>query len=188
MGRGTWAVNFSYDELYNILKRGIEESRKDTSARGTLRLAYYITLLVQLVNACRIGEAVEAVQKFIHGEYVVLQDGDAKLLKAEVRVEKKRRKEVRRNIYLPPEITEKDLRRIRNIELDKRRIKAWSKVHLGINTHGFRHAGVTKMSEVMGPEFTAENIGWESLSILLKYIQREEADKKLRRFIRGPGS
>ena len=187
---GTWAAQATYEEIRDFLiseYRATKHSIKQRRAMGlsisrlTKRLAYLAVLLIQARNGCRVGEAVEALHKFIStGERAVY-----------VRVEKKYKRDkktkktvpitVMRTVTRPSLISDDDLRLFAGVEVSKERVAWWASKRLGLNTHAIRHAFITYvvLKRGINPATVAKMIEWSNLNMLLTYISKKEAEEVL---------
>lgn len=178
---GSWAVRASFEEIANHITSEFETTKNMilerkvsglTYQRLLRRLVYLSVLLIQLRNGCRVGEAVEALSKFV-------ETGESEVY---VRVEKKRGERVMRKIFRPKNLTDEVLDLLRGVEVRKELVKDWASHRFGINTHAIRHAFITYLvtEKDINPAIVARIIEWGNLNMLLKYIAKREAENVLK--------
>lgn len=160
-----WDRDVKFEKAYEKLR---ELYLATTNKRDKDKLA---VLLIQIKNGSRIGEAIEAYKKFV-------ESGEREL---SVRIEKRRDGEKRKIlipsfIERPEEIT---------ASLTKQNLWNFAKKIIDSNTHSLRYAFITHMAlrEGENPAIVAKIIGHKNLSHLLTYIQKKEAENKLREFV-----
>ena len=186
---GTWASELSFEEIVKIIESEWEEVKATIYRRKEVglpykrllkRMAYLSVLLIQIRNGCRVGEAVEALKRFVSTKNQVVY----------VRVEKKWKKDketgetillnIKRRIVRPAKLTDDDLDLISGVEVKKQNVVSWASSRLGINTHAIRHAFITNAAKRgINPSLIAKIIKWNDLQVLLEYIREEEADELL---------
>lgn len=186
---GSWASELSFEEIVKLVETEYDNTKQLVYRRRELslpfkkllkRMAYLAVLLIQIRNGCRVGEAVEALQKFISSKERVVY----------VRVEKKWKKDketketiplnIKRRVVRPSKLTDDDLDLIASVEVKKHNVVSWASNRLGINTHAIRHAFITHAAKRgINPSLIAKIIKWNDLQVLLEYIREEEADEML---------
>ncbi len=157
--------------LTRMLREARESARRG-GRRRIGRLADILVLLIQLRNGCRVGEAIEALRRFC-------ETGEREV---EVRIEKKRVPQTR-TVVLPRSVTREDLRLVSPVVggLNRHRVKAFARYHLGVNTHSMRYAFVTRLAERgVSAQLIAKILGHSDLSHLLRYTQKAKALEVLR--------
>ena len=173
---GTWDTGISYTDAIDKILKFIKEKRKELREQHSKlkeeQLAKAIVLLIQLANASRIGEAIEAAKKFANGDKEVY-----------VRVEK-RKEDAKRLMILPDEIKEGDLEVLRK-HVDKLYTEVmcnFARRHFGINTHSLRYATSTHWVADKGvaPEIVARIQGRKDAKSLYTYMQMSKAEDVLR--------
>ncbi len=155
--------------------------------KGVKGLAYTDTLIVQLLNALRISEAIDCIKAWSDNPHNKVYY---------VKVRKKKYDEYRECVVPYKEVfDERDLLAAREFrdKLTANRLKAWSKMVLGINTHTLRYARINDWLERgIDPVIVSKTIRHSKLDTLLAYARaiklqeliREDlrAYRKLRRF------
>ena len=191
---GTWAVQATFEEIRDFLiseYRATKTKIKQRKAMGLSysrplkRLAYLAVLLIQARNGCRVGEAVEALQKFIStGEQAVYVRVEKKY-KRDRKTKKVERITVLRKVFKPKTITREDLALLSDVEVKTANVKAWASSRLGLNTHAIRHAFITHLTLKRGvnPATVAKMIEWSNLNMLLTYISKKEAEEVLEEIV-----
>jgi len=166
-----WDKGLDYDEMLERIKENVNELTPPESELEEKKLSYWVILAIQLTNGLRISEAIEATRKW-------LKTGKSTI---EVKVRKKRGKQEYRPVKIPKFVrkTREYLDYVLEIREDKieRRIVSWASKH-GINTHSVRYAWVTKkLKEGVNPAIVASALRHSKLDMLMKYVQKIEADK-----------
>jgi len=166
-----WDKGLDYDEFLREVKRNIKELLPPETELEEKKLTYWTVIAIQLTNGLRISEAIEATKKWAKSGKTVL----------EVKVRKKRRKQEIRPVKIPKFVIKtreyiQDVLREKDEKLE-RRIVSWASKHK-INTHSVRYAWVTKkLKEGVNPAIVAGALRHSKLDMLMKYVQRMEADK-----------
>jgi integrase len=171
-----WDKGVEYEVLESMLRRLLETARSDRD------YLYAAILYVQLKNASRVSEAVDAVLEFARaGEREVY-----------VRV-RKRRDGFRRLMVIPPLV---ERRRVAWAAGEdparlKRRVEVWCPAHVrarrggrevGVNTHSIRYAAITHLvvEKKAAPQIVAKVTGHKKLDYILHYTQYVRAEELLR--------
>lgn len=63
MGMFAWDKNLDWEEWKKKLEKEIKSLRKKKGTQADIQLAYTTILYIQLLNGCRIGEAVMAMKQ-----------------------------------------------------------------------------------------------------------------------------
>lgn len=146
-------------ETANVKKRGLEIS---------LKFAYTVTLLIQVRNAARVGEAVEALQVWCNKRVKELQ----------VKTEKREDQEIRL-IVIPKELTDDDWLIARSVidKVKKKNVGMYCLRRFGFNTHSLRYARITWMSKHgYQAQVIAKTTKHRNLQFIMDYTQQVEAD------------
>lgn len=179
---GTWDKGVEFSKIRQKIIRIIRQKRREQDKLNARKTLYYLSvLLIQLYNASRIGEAVEASILFWR----------RRSRRCYVRVEKHRSRKDQRLMLMPSAITHSDLAYLGEIRLDgdavarlKQRIIVYARDTLGVNTHSLRYAGITALiEEGVPPAEIAKITGHKNLNLIINYTQRMEAEKKLEEFV-----
>jgi len=206
---GTWDMGVDFVKLYKTystamrkFRKRIRELGKEKGETYALKFTKTAILLLQLINASRVGEAIEAMKKFAKGEDVkeiTAKGASGEIQKVKVvyvRVEKARTKKVnketgeviqlpepKRMMVLPPEIKESDLEIIRKYvdRMYVALISMFARKTFGVNTHTGRHAATSYYVAEMGrsPEEVARMQGRKSPVTIYNYVQSTVAEKTL---------
>lgn len=166
-----WDKGVHYDYAYGRLVSLVRKAEYPASC-------YAAVLLVQLVNATRVSEAVRAFREFLKRDA------------SEVRVQvSKRRKPVKRLVVKPAEVDAVRALCADLADVDEgrliNRVKVFAVRRLGINTHSLRYAGVTRLLRLgLTPPEVAKITGHATLDEVLTYTQRVTAEEVLRRAAR----
>jgi len=174
VARGTWDKGISYEVAKAELLRLIAKARHEAdlgSKRARKRLANLYVLLTQLENASRVSEAYEAYTRFLKGEGREI----------EVRIRKRKDRETRL-IIIPPEVPDppeapkpSSLMAVKKFASD-----------IGLNTHTLRYARITHLAKLReAPQMVAKITGHATLNMILKYVQKVQAEERLRELIYG---
>jgi len=176
----TWDMGLDYFEAKEMLinKLYFYRNKKPLYQRDKIAYVYLLVGLIQLRNACRVGEAIEALIK-------IIKTGNREV---RVRVEK-RKDNMQRLIVLPNEITQDDLEKVKDVvdswEKSKKlvvRISTWYKDNLGINTHALRYACISYLGKQGVPaQLIAHITGHQTLDMIMRYTQAKIAEDILRR-------
>jgi integrase len=163
--------NIPFQEAYGRLRRLIKYYAE---VDDPLRLCYYCTLLTTLLNGARIGEAVEAFNKF-------LDDGSRNIL---IRIEK-RKDNGKRLIIIPSFVTDEYRYQIlsSSVQLNKKSIVQFARRHL-INCHSLRFSFVRFMIENGVDNITLSNLlGHKSISMVMTYARNLNTNILLNKFV-----
>jgi len=159
----------SFEECLSSLQQQLKFllSSEDPSAPNP-KLTYLAVLLTQLLNGCRVGEAVSAVRGYLH-------DGE---VSRTVRVEKRKDNKYRTVIVydkIPRAALDIKSLKVQNVKVFAHR--------LGLNTHTLRYAFITRLlKDGHSPAVIAKITGHKRLDQLLTYVQAREADQLLKNF------
>ena len=178
-----WDKGLDYEEWKSKLEADIRRLRKEgiRDIRNLHRLAYNIILLTQLVNGCRVGESVQAIQ------YIV-KNGIPPDRKVRVKVEK-RKDNYERLIVIPKIVSDRDLKSIVFINyLDtktlKQRVVVWARDYWGINTHSLRYAFITHLAKQgVSAQLIGKMTGHSKLDYILYYTQKVQAEQLLEKLV-----
>lgn len=159
---GTWDKGLDLNGILVLLR---EKLKSSTEAE----YSYAAVLFTQALNGCRVGEALDAVNKF----------RSTGLREQKVRVEK-RKDGTERLVIVPNEVE-----RERIIpDLKPANVKMYARRKLKINTHSLRYAWITAQARNnISPAIIASITGHKNLSMLLHYIQKKQGEEYLRRCI-----
>ncbi|MBO8161771.1 MAG: integrase [Thermosipho sp. (in: Bacteria)] len=170
-----WDKNVDFEDMRKKLENEIRSLRKKNGTNADKQLCYNIILYIQLLNGCRIGEAVRAIKQ-------LSQKFERKI---RVRVEK-RKNEYERLIIVPKLIKVGDIRRIKWIidsadeETLKKRVKVWCRKRWGINTHALRYAFISHLAlQGVSAQLIAKITGHAKLDYILYYTQKQKAEQIL---------
>jgi len=176
----SWDMGLDYFEAKEMLlnKLNFYRNKKPLYKKDKIAYTYLLCGLIQLRNACRIGETIEALIKFIKTENKEVR----------VRVEK-RKDDMQRLVVLPDEITDEDLKTVKEIvnswEKSKKlvvRISTWYKDNLGINTHALRYSCISYLGKKGVPaQLIAIITGHATMDMIMRYTQAKIAEDILRR-------
>lgn len=176
-----WDKGVNFDEIYSKIRMHMKliRSRLKNSGRYQKRLKkqllYDSVLVTQLVNGCRISEAIEALNKFI------------KSGKREIRVTTRKKKtDEKRLVIIPSIIPNYDRHILPLLTEDKNTVSKISHYCMntyGINTHTLRYAGITKHARLFGPSIAAKITKHSRLDYILKYTQERAAEDYLKAFV-----
>ena len=179
MSMFAWDKNLDWEEWKKKLEKEIKNLREKKGTQADIQLAYNIILYIQLLNGCRIGEAVRTIKQ-------MSQKFERKI---RVRVEK-RKNEYQRLIVVPKSVKVEDIRRVKWVidsadeEILKKRIKAWCRKRWGINTHALRYAFISHLSKQgVSAQLIAKITGHAKLDYILYYTQKQKAEELLERLI-----
>lgn len=158
---------------FNVMRRKLE--RALTHEKNPKRRAYTAILLIQLMNGCRISEAVRAYRQYCknhnHRQTVLVS---------------KKKKPEKRDILVPSpvvdhagEICVKELLKLREEKLIDR-VKHYALNNFGINTHSLRYAFITHLLEQnISPSIIAKITKHSKLEFILTYTQEKKAKEIL---------
>jgi len=178
----SWDQGLRFEEVNKRIVEDLKQERLKRDYAKALgkpynkhsRIAYDCTLLVQLRNGARIGEAVQAVFQFLDNEQ----------REQNVKAEKHRAKEVYRTIMVPGEVKKADLQAIEGKDPNKVReaIKVYAIRHLGFNTHSLRYAFITHLAadEKQPVNLVARITEHSNLNMLTRYVEKSKARDILR--------
>ncbi|MEM3675070.1 MAG: hypothetical protein QXG08_06325 [Candidatus Methanomethyliaceae archaeon] len=162
---GTWDKGLDLEETLQLLQ---EKLKMADGAEYT----YLAVLVTQAINGSRVGEALEAMQKFI----------DTGEMEQRVKVEK-RKDGAERLIIVPSQI---ERGRLDRGALDLARIKVYANRKLKINTHSLRYAWITsQVKKNVNPGIIASITGHKNLNMLIHYIQKKQGEEYLRQQTRS---
>jgi len=166
-----WDRGVDFEAAKARLESRLSRAKSDTE------YAYLAILLVQLLNGARVSEACEAVQIY------------ARTAETRVRVKvRKQKSPAERLIVIPRGI---DLRRVAwvaDVDLERlvERVKFYARTRLGLNTHSLRYAFITHMAKRgVSAQLIAKMTGHKTLSHILHYTQKIEAEKILEEIVEG---
>lgn len=161
---GTWDRNLEFKSV----KAHLEWRMK--RAKNPKTYSCLAALYIQLHNASRVSESVDALNQFI-------ATGGREQT---VRVRKKKVKENKppetRKIIIPELID-----RTRCVPRTPLQVAVFAQKRLGINTHSLRYAPITywSLEKRIPPQILAKITHHSSLDTLVKYIQQKMADRFL---------
>lgn len=156
----TWDKGLDFEKTYKIL---LKDYNEESNLRRKTKIAI---LLTQLRNGSRVSEAIDAIRIFKEtGERVV-----------EVRVRKKRGKEIFRKMIIPNEIKKTHI-----VDLpSKHSVSMFALRRYRFNTHSLRYSFITYLAQRgVSPQIIAKITGHSRLDMLLDYTQEKIADKVL---------
>lgn len=161
-----WDRGIPFETLQSLIINKMKRASNQTHK------CYYSILLIQLYNGARVSEAVRAYTQYIrNGETIQY-----------VKVSKKRSKEDKRIIKIPPDITlcpeflEIDEKKIIN------RIKQFALAKLKVNTHTLRYAFITYLvKQGVPPTIVAKITKHSKLDFILSYTQEKEAEELIKK-------
>lgn len=177
-----WDKEYSFEEINKFLDSLIElDLNKCDRGKKTqfIRTLYGLIGKIQLWNGCRVSEGMDAFIKYC-------ESGKDEL---KVRARKKKREEYRTIIipfYIKPCLRHAFMLYIDTRGMDRviRNMKVFFSVK-GYNTHNFRYAFITKMSQLGYPSgLISKMIRHSKISTLSHYIQRKNADEVLKEFVK----
>jgi len=166
-----WDKGLEYKDEKESLEHWVK------SERNRKFKSYFVILLIQLRNASRISEAIEAFQFW------------CKNGKNEQRVRTRKRKpknEFKRLMIIPKEVRKyKQLRKVskewpKDMKIMEDRIYRFCMAIFGYNTHALRYAGITFLSTKYKIQIVAKQTGHTTMDHILKYTQQKKADQLLR--------
>jgi len=173
-----WWKGFTFLELKEIYTKEIKQLQHelDYGYEGKwtyIRYCYFSVIYTQLMNGCRISEAVEAVTKYYN-------DG---IRKQKVMVRKQRKNKKYIDILIPKIVYRHYLGHIENIKDNPHRISYWmyhywvNKYGVENNTHTNRHCAITHMIDKMNvnPLTIKEITGHSNIDIITSYYHTEQA-------------
>jgi len=175
MPKKSWDRGIPYKQIRERLLMLIDVARHQVSLgykRARKRLANLYVLLTQLDNASRVSEAFEAYLRFV-------ETGEREI---EVRVRKQRKDPEFRVVMIPPEVPDPpDAPRPTSLAA----VKVFAQ-SIGLNTHTLRYARITDLAKrQIHPAMIGRITEHRNLNLLIRYIQKEEARRTLRRLIFG---
>jgi hypothetical protein len=155
--QGTWDRGVDYTDAKLFFEHKVRTEKDER------KYSNWATLLIQLTNAARISEAVEAFNRF-------LETGERDL---QVKVSKKKREDLRR-VVVSFTIEQRGQPRC------EAAVKMFA-MRRGINTHSLRYALVGYLSVVKKepPQVIAKITHHSKLDMILRYTQQLAADKIL---------
>jgi len=155
---GEWDLGIDFMKAKKYFEHKLRTEKSDR------RYSKYAIMLIQLTNASRVSEAVEAFNRF-------LETGKRELW---VRVRKKKGNDLRR--MLIPSTVEH-----RGVPCTAATVKMFAKRRCGINTHSLRYALIGYLSFVkkQPPQIIAKMTHHSKLDMILKYTQQRLADELL---------
>ena len=145
-------------------------------AKSDREYGYLAVLYVQLLNGCRVSEAVEAVQTF------------AKRNERKVKVKVRKRKNAERLVIIPRAIELKRVAWLADVDAEKlvERVRFYARKHLKLNTHSLRYAFITHMAKRgVSAQLIAKMTGHATLQHILHYTQQVEAESILEEVVEG---
>ena len=166
-----WDKQLDFEDTKILLMTLIHDTR------NAKKKAFFATLLVQMLNAARSCEAVDAMTKWASNG------------RREQRVRAEKRKP--NNKFMRLVIIPTIVRKYRNIGPAITKAKAdysdvcnyldqWCSRHLGFNTHSLRYAGITHMSATMYPQEITRITGHTDMKLIQDYTNSRVAESKLR--------
>ena len=170
--RQGWDRGLTFEECLSSLQQQLKFllSADDLSAPNP-KLTYLAVLLTQLLNGCRVGEAVSAVRGW-------LEDGE---VTRAVRVEKRKDNKYRTVIVydkIPRAALDINSLKVTNVKVYANR--------LGLNTHTLRYAFITRLlKDGHSPAVIAKITGHKRIDQLITYVQAREAEEILKNFVPG---
>jgi len=167
----SWDMGLDYNKVLRKLRREINKREKNYNDRDKRGLNNLYVLITQLKNGSRIGEAVNALHKFIdEGK----EDRDVY-----VTVEK-REDNAQRLIKIPEEVKTKYLHKE---NIDKSRAIAYAQT-FGFNTHSLRYAFIGKLAkDGVSAQSIAKITGHRNLDEILRYTQEVKAHEILGEYV-----
>jgi len=171
----SWDEGIPYEKLRARIQNLIKENQNKTDLWSITRLAYGLVYAIQLRNALRIGEAVEAYYKYINKEYEK-RNGHYVVV---VQVEKKKEPTYREVIFPSwiPWTVVSWLRRFR-VDVDVKKACVYCRRWLGVNTHSLRYARITYLLDNgINPAIVAKITKHSKIDFILKYTQEKIAEK-----------
>ena len=164
-----WDREVSFEAVKARLESLMRRSKTDKE------YAYAAILYVQLLNGCRVSEAVDAVLAFA-------RSGERR-----VKVRVRKRKEGSERLVVVPERVE--LRRVAWLADEEprllvRRVKMYALSRLKVNTHSLRYAFITHLAKRgISAQIIAKITGHRRLDYILHYTQKVEAEKLLEKIV-----
>jgi len=159
-----WDKNVDFIKMKKQLLKDIKELTKEKiTYRRLKQITYTVILLVQLLNGCRISEAIEGVQKA------------ATLNKNEVYVRVRKQKHNFRLIVIPTFLN-KYLKLIRVLLplINRDQVRSYARYHYSINTHSLRYAFISYLTRKGYPAQAIASITQHrKLSLILSYTKRK---------------
>ena len=168
-----WDRGIKYEEV----KRTIQDEIKNIeckSVRQIRRAAYLCIAAIQLRNALRASEAVEAFYLFLAGEFKNVNG------KKVVTVKVRKRKDTTREAIWPEFIPFKLVQELRKYKLNIR-VNSYEVACLRLlkaNSHSLRYARITFLLERgVNPSIVAKITKHSKLDFILSYTQEKIAEK-----------
>ena len=178
---GSWDSGIDYKKAYKTILKYINTIKEQKKLKTrSKKLAKAIILLIQLRNASRIGEAIEAFRKFKEER------------KREVRVRVEKRKDgAERLMILPEEVKIEDLDECDDENLYPENLNDFCKRtfvfervdgrHTRTTTHGLRYAAISELfSKGISAPAVAKAIGRKKHEDIGRYFEQDLAEKILR--------
>jgi integrase len=167
-----WDRGVDYEKAYKTFAQDLKKFREKRGVKNCKRFAFVAVLLTQLRNGLRIGEAINAINKFI----------DTKERELSVAVEK-RKVPTERKVIIPHEITNEDialLKAAQPIKLNS--IKIFCARKYKFNTHSLRYSFITHLSKKGYPaQIIAKITKHSRTDFITHYTQQIEADDVLKK-------
>lgn len=169
-----WEERFSEDlKQLQILKEYNELKNKSTESIEK-RILYTSILYAQLLNGCRISEAVDAVMQFA-------QSGERE---QRIRARKRRERNKANVLIIIPKSVKRSLRISGSQTQAINAVKCYARNHYHINTHSLRYAWIAEMGREGTPaNLVSKAIRHVNLQTIMNYTQEQEADELKRKFI-----
>ena len=167
-----WDMSVDFIEMRDRFLGDLRKLRGGELTYRRLReICYTVILLVQLLNGCRISEAIEGVRKAVNQN------------KSEVYVRVRRQRDNMRLIVIPSFIDEYLLGLVRLIIpfVNRDSVRMYCKYRYGINTHSLRYAFIRYLGEKgYSVQAIASITQHKNLNYILKYVQRKAGEDILR--------
>ncbi|MCI4407611.1 MAG: hypothetical protein JHC26_00840 [Thermofilum sp.] len=169
---GKWDKGIDYMFAYNKILKHMARAKPPA-------LCYDAILLIQLRNGSRVSEAVRAFLEFLN----------TKSLELEVRVSKKRNKNIMRLMVIPQELIKLNIVSqcfgLRNVEEKKliNRVKNYCIYTYEYGSHNHRYAFINEALRRGIDALTIAEITKQSKAdIILRYVQKKRAEETLKDF------
>lgn len=168
-----WDRRVDFIEIRDRFLSDLKElSRGKLTYRRLKEICYTVILLVQLLNGCRISEAIEGVKKAVYQN------------RSEVYVRVRRQKDNMRLIVIPSFI-DRDLMKLVQIIIpfiNRDSVRAYCKYRYGLNTHSLRCAFISYLvRKGYSIQEIADITQHKNLKYIMKYAPREAGKDILRK-------
>jgi integrase len=167
-----WDKGIEYEKIYKTFVQDLKKFRERRGVKNCKKFTFVAVLLTQLRNGLRVGEAVNAVNKFID------------IGKKELNIIVEKRKEpTERKVIIPHEITNEDIAMLKGAQPIKlNSVKIFCGRKYKFNTHSLRYSFITYLSKKGYPaQIIAKITKHSRTDFITHYTQQIEADDVLKK-------